>query len=130
MLFSSHLLAEVQQLCQRVVILHRGRLIREADLDELAGSDTLHLRASILLEEARLIPALKSLPCVRRVKTLPHAVEGASEVLLECTGIDAQTQLFHLLCALDAPIRLLQPRQDSLEDIFLRLTQDDGEVQA
>lgn len=133
-LFSSHLLSEVQQLCQRVIILHRGRLVRESDLDALEGGDCVRLRASIAMEEKRLMPALKSLPCVRRVKALPRREEGVSEVFLECSAAqsgqeDAQTQLFHLLCALDAPLRMLTPQRDSLEDVFLRLTNDDGEGQ-
>ncbi|MBR4081040.1 MAG: ABC transporter ATP-binding protein, partial [Clostridia bacterium] len=127
-IFSSHILTEIQQLCQRVVILHKGRLVRQADMAELAGSgDTLHLRASIAMHHSRLIPALKGLECVRRVKVLPTVEEGVSEVELECSLCgsdrgDPQTQLFRLLCGLDAPIRMLTPRQDSLEEIFLQAT--------
>ena len=110
------------------MILHKGRLVREADLTELTGSgDTLHLRASIAMHHSRLIPALKGLECVRRVKVLPTLEEGVSEVELECSARgndrgDPQTQLFRLLCGLDAPIRMLTARQDSLEEIFLQAT--------
>ena len=71
-IFSSHLLSEIQQLCQRVLILNRGHLEYEADMQELAETgETLRLRASIAMREKQLIPALRSLPCVRRVKALP-----------------------------------------------------------
>ena len=127
-IFSSHMLPEIQQLCQRVVILHRGRLVREADMSELTDSgDTLRLRASIAMRERELLPALRGLPCVRRVQALPTFDTAVTEVRLECsTGDDgrgdAQTQLFRLLCGLDAPLRMLVTERDSLEDVFLRAT--------
>ena len=128
-IFSSHLLSEIQQLCQRVIILHRGKLIREADMSELTGmGDTLHLRAAIKGRQQELLPAILSLPCVRRVKPLKQTNPGVTEVSIECTSHtspDAQTALFRLLCAMDAPIMQLVTEQDSLEEVFLRATAAD-----
>ena len=125
-IFSSHLLSEIQQLCQRVIILHRGKLIREADMAELtAAGDALVLQASIKGRQQELLPALLSLPCVRRVKPLKQITPGVTEVSIECerdTSPDAQTAIFRLLCAMDAPIMQLVPQQDTLEDAFLRAT--------
>lgn len=127
-IFSSHILSEIQQLCQRVVILHKGRLVREADMAELTeGGDVIRLRAAIAMKERPLLPALKGLPCVRRVKVLPTQDVNVTQVELECSAADdgrgdPQTQLFRLLCALDAPLRLLTPVKDTLEEVFLRAT--------
>lgn len=127
-LFSSHLLSEIQQLCQRVIILHKGKLIREADMAELTDTgETIRLRASIAMKERLLLPALKGLDCVRRVKVLPTPDADITEVELECTRVggdrgDPQTQLFRLLCGLDAPLRMLTQQRDTLEDVFLRAT--------
>ena len=133
-IFSSHLLSEIQQLCQRVLILNRGHLEYEADMQELAETgETLRLRASIAMREKQLIPALRSLPCVRRVKVLPTRTIEISEVLLECDASavpDAQTQLFRLLCGLDAPIRMLVEEHDSLETVFLRATDEGAKTPA
>lgn len=129
--FSSHLLPEIQQLCQRVVLLHKGRLIREADMTELTdGGDTIRLRASIALREKQLLPALRGMSCVRRVKALPTMNVEISEVVIECDRNgggrgDPQTQLFRLLCGLDAPIRMLVQQHDTLEDVFLKATAED-----
>lgn len=130
-IFSSHLLPEIQQLCQRVVLLHKGRLIREADMTELTdGGDTIRLRASIALREKQLLPALRGMSCVRRVKALPTMNVEISEVVIECDRNggdrgDPQTQLFRLLCGLDAPIRMLVQQHDTLEDVFLKATAED-----
>lgn len=125
-IFSSHLLSEIQQLCQRVIILHRGKLIREADMAELTNSgDALVLHASIKGRQQELLPAILSLPCVRRVKPLKQVEAGITEVHIECdrdTSPDAQTALFRLLCAMDAPLMQLVILKDSLEDAFLRAT--------
>ena len=125
-IFSSHLLSEIQQLCQRVIILHRGKLIREADMAELTESgDALVLHASIKGRQQELLPAILSLPCVRRVKPLKQLEPGVTEVSIECEPVsspDAQTALFRLLCAMDAPIMQLVTQRSTLEDAFLRAT--------
>ena len=122
-LFSSHLLPEIQQLCHRVIILQRGKMIQEADMAELtATGDVIRLRASIAMKERLLLPALRSLECIRRIKVLPTMDADITEVQLECTQEDPQGQLFRLLCALDAPLRMLVQEQDTLESAFLRAT--------
>lgn len=130
-IFSSHLLPEIQQLCDRVVILHKGKLVREAPMSELTGGDgeTLRLRATIAMKERLLVPALNSLECVRRVKVLPTPNADYTELELECVketerGI-AQAQLFRLLTGLDAPLMQLTPVRDTLEEVFLRATTED-----
>ena len=130
-IFSSHLLPEIQQLCDRVVILHKGKLVREAPMSELTGGDgeTLRLHATIAMKERLLVPALNSLECVRRVKVLPTPNADYTELELDCVketerGI-AQAQLFRLLAGLDAPLMQLTPVRDTLEEVFLRATTED-----
>ena len=130
-IFSSHLLPEIQQLCDRVVILHKGKLVQEAPMSELTGGDgeTLRLRATIAMKERLLVPALNSLECVRRVKVLPTPNADYTELELDCVketerGI-AQAQLFRLLAGLDAPLMQLTPVRDTLEEVFLRATTED-----
>jgi len=122
-IFSSHMLPEIQQLCQRVVILHQGRLVQEADMTELTDTgDVIRLRMSIAAKERILVPALQSLPCVRRVKTLPTMDVNITEAVIECTLDDPETAIFRLLCGLDAPIRRMIREQESLEAAFLKAT--------
>ena len=129
--FSSHLLPEIQQLCQRVVLLHKGKLIREAEMSELTDTgNIIRLRASIAMRERQLLPALRGLPCVRRVKTLPTMDVEVSEVMIECDRDggdrgDPRMQLFRLLSGLDAPLLMLVQQRDTLEDVFLKATSED-----
>lgn len=123
--FSSHMLHEIQSLCRRVVILHQGRLIREADMEELTGAtgDTVRLRVSIQMKERLLLPALNGLDCVRRVEVLPTPDADITEAALECRrNMQPEMKLFTLLCGLQAPLLRLTPMYDTLEEVFLQAT--------
>ena len=154
-LFSSHILSEVQQLCTDVVILHEGRLKRSLNLKTLedngftdlspdregepspaaaTAADSPTAGASRLrywqLEAAGdpevLRARLAELPCVRKAQVLPSGEPGTARLRLTCTDAPGQEaapdQVFRLLARLDAPIRLLSPERDTLEEIFLRET--------
>ena len=127
-LFSSHILSEVQQLCDSAVILHEGRLIRSFRLKDEVGNGQISLRASILGKENDLLQAVRSIPCVRKADALPSAEKGVAE--LRITGVTRDErglltdQLFHLLAAMDAPLRQLVTEKDDLEAVFLEATAD------
>jgi ABC-2 type transport system ATP-binding protein len=52
-ILNSHLLTEVEQVCDRVVILHRGRVIASGPLDEVVAADGVRLRVTGLADGAR-----------------------------------------------------------------------------
>lgn len=120
-IFSSHMLAEVQQLCQRVIILHGGRMVRECDLTQAAAHPRKY-RVTIALNEKALAPALRSIEGVERVNILPTFDTALTEATLEAADADFPRRLFTLCAGLDAPILRLTPLADSLEEIFLEAT--------
>jgi ABC-2 type transport system ATP-binding protein len=104
-LLSSHVLAEVEAVCDRVGILRSGRLVDSGTLDELR-----HLTASTV--EARFAGEAPSLDGVAGVSEVEVA-DGT--VRLQVQGSTAQ-----LVRALgSAEITSLQVRQPSLEELFL-----------
>ncbi len=124
-IFSSHILGEVQQLCSRVIILHEGRMIQSLDLKADPG-DTIRLRLQTAAAPG-LADALRKLGCVERAETLPAPEEGSAAFSLVCRRTDAQgratDQLFRLLAGMNVPIRMLREERDTLEEIFLRETE-------
>lgn len=126
--FSSHILSEVQQLCSRALILHKGKKVFDAPLNSLAEVEpSLTLRVSVYGEAKQLLPQVKTLPCVRQVRSLPAEAPGTCCFDMVCTarekGPDSpQIQLFHLLSRLNAPILSLNRIGSSLEEVFLRVT--------
>ncbi len=125
-LFSSHILSEVQQLCSRVIILNEGRMVQSIDLAE-EKKDILKLRLRAAAKKETLLNALKGLKCVMSAETVKSPEEGTAEVVMECRPADelgrATDQVFRLLAEMNAPIRLMQEERDTLEEIFLRETE-------
>ena len=121
-LFSSHVLTEVQSLCDRVLILHHGRIIYDSALrGDNCGEK--RLRALIACGEGPLLPKLRQLRHVTRVEVERGGEPGITQVLLTSAGDDpVERELFTLLSAMQWPLLRLAPVEDSLEEIFLRAT--------
>ena len=123
--FSSHILSEVQQLCSRVIILNEGKMVKSIDLTE-KQDNVLRLRLRAAAGKEALLNALKDLKCVMKAEAVKSPEDGTAEVVLECTPADAQgratDQIFRLMAEMNAPIRMIQEEQDTLEEIFLRNT--------
>ncbi|QIK65528.1 ABC transporter ATP-binding protein [Nocardioides sp. HDW12B] len=109
-LLSSHILAEVEELCDRVSIIRAGRTVRTGTLDELRG---LAL-TSLVVETASPVPGLAALPGVtalRRLDTDGHRVS------LQVGSDHLDAVVSHL-----APhgVRSLVSHPPTLEELFLR----------
>lgn len=127
-LLSSHILSEVQAICDRVMILKRGTLLFDSQMNALKADET-RLRASIAMGEGTLIPALRQLKSLTRVEVVRGGEDGVTTVLLTAQrGAPVERELFTLLSGLQAPLLRLMPVEDSLEEIFLRATQDEGAI--
>ena len=129
-LFSSHMLTEVQSLCQKIVILHHGKVIREETLSELEQEGrTSEIRLSVRAKPGELQSVLRDLPGFRKLQVLESTKDGYTEGLLTVSG-DTDTageKLFRLLAARDLPLRLLAPKKEMLEEVFLQVTGQEGE---
>ncbi len=125
-LFSSHLLSEVQQLCSRVIILHEGRMIRSLELGA-EESGTIRLRLRVAGQKDAAVNALKALDCVEQAEAAASAEEGETEILAVCRRADekgrATDQVFRVLAKMNMPIREMREEKDSLEEVFLRETE-------
>lgn len=121
--FSSHLLPEVQELCTHVVILHQGMKVHEGPLHPSEGQ----FRYLMTIEGTKepLIQGFRGTPAVMDWAFLPGEKTGEVQVQVTLdprTEADPRKLLFHLLCAMDAPILSMIPVEDSLEQIFLQVT--------
>jgi ABC-2 type transport system ATP-binding protein len=113
-LYSSHLLAEVEEVCNRVAIVNAGRIAFEGTLDDLRASfeTTYRLQTSDDV----------------RAAAVARAVDGA-EVRIDRAGLwidasqDAVDEISVRLGGEGIPIRRLTREQGSLEDLFFRITE-------
>lgn len=116
-LVASHLLHEVQQVCDRVSIIQRGRLVRTATVESLLH-DGEHLIVRVAeIETAAAI--LRGLPGVEQVT----GHDGALQVFTPAVNGAAITRA---LAGHGLYVEALIPHQSTLEDVFLELTSGDG----
>jgi ABC-2 type transport system ATP-binding protein len=113
-ILSTHILPEVQAVCDRVVILHRGRVVLDTSMAELAASAARHLRL-VCARPPRVVD-IASLPGVVRVEA-----EGESRLIEVTAGFDAQT-LLELAVSEHWGLQSFGPDRRSLEDLFVQLT--------
>ncbi len=120
-LFSSHMLGEVRQLCDRVVILHRGEVRMQTTVGLASQSEGVTVSCTVQGGEKKLLSAMNHLDGIRSVRVSPQTAED--EVNLTLTFGDAampEKQVFSLCSAMGAPILRMARDEDDLEQLFLR----------
>ena len=118
---SSHILAEVDRLATRVGIVHRGRLIEELDSDALKRHRDQRLEVG-----ARHLEIAEQALRASGFTPLRRTVEGGSTVLelREPRAIDASEDIAHLLAEVGAQLTRLAVTRETLEDHFIRVTNE------
>jgi ABC-type multidrug transport system ATPase subunit len=114
-LLSSHLMQEVEQVCDRVGVIHRGALVKEGTVDELRGGRSLVVRAEPVAEAVRV---LEDLPEVAAVTT----DDGELTVTADPAAAAA---INGALVGAGIAVSELRSERASLEEVFLGLTDDD-----
>jgi len=123
-LLSSHLLAEVEELCNRVAIVRRGRIVYEGALDDLrrAAGSTYRLRTT---DDAR---ARQVCVAQRGIEDVEDAAGGG--LAFRPADERAIAELSLALIESGALLLELAPRLATLEDLFFQLTEGDDALAA
>jgi ABC-2 type transport system ATP-binding protein len=131
-ILSTHILPEVSQTCQRVVIINKGKVVAIDTPDNLTaklrGSETMYLQVDAAGADART--AIEAVPGVTTVAVadLRGAISGF-EVNSE-TGRDVRRELASAIVSRGWGLLELRPMRMSLEDIFLQLTTQESPAHA
>ena len=127
---SSHILHEVADVCERVVIINQGKIVAQDTLDNLTKniSDTSRFRLRIAGPERDVYKAIRDIPGTRSVDEMGCKEPDSYDFLVEADrGADIRRPLFNQMSKMGCPILMLRPMDIELEDIFLQLTTDKGE---
>ncbi len=111
---SSHLLSEVQQVCDRVAIINKGEVVRESTVAGLLDQDSTSLRV-----EAAPIDAAEAALRLR----WPVTRDGAA--LVVSAARDETPEVARILVEVGIALFALAPVQASFEDVFLALTREE-----
>ena len=131
-ILSSHILSEVQAVCQQVLILSKGRLVAVGSPEELG--ETLNpgsrLRATAQGETATVLAAVRSVPGICRVE-LESAADGQVTFTAESEdAADRRAAVSRALTETGCTVLALAAENRSLEEVFLALTEKTPEQEA
>ncbi len=118
-IFSSHILADVQEICDTIDILRRGRLLYEGGLQQfLTGHGTPGYRLRLRGHTGSVETALREEPWVSTVTEL-----SSNELRVGAIDLAAAEEgLVQVLACTRASVISLRPKEASLEQVFLELT--------
>jgi ABC-2 type transport system ATP-binding protein len=129
-ILSTHILPEVSLLCQRVIIIHEGRLITDDTPENLARSQRTASVVDVRArgDEGRIRACLESVPGAASVAKLDSAGDVHGFRVESRDESDIREALAGHLVAAGFGLLALTPRDLSLEEVFVRLvTEEDNE---
>jgi len=131
-ILSTHILPEVSQTCERVVIINKGRVVAEDTPQNLTarlrGSETLYLQVDANGADAS--SALKRIPGVTQVAEADRVDRAVGYEVMSERGRDVRRELARAVVMGGWGLLEMRPMRMSLEDIFLSLTTDEAPTPA
>jgi ABC-type multidrug transport system ATPase subunit len=115
-LLSSHLMSEVEQVCDRVGVIDKGALVAEGSVDELRGRERLLVRVDAAEEAARVVRSLRGV----------ESVERMDDALRIAAGPVPAQEINRMLVGAGIAVRELRPDRATLEEVFFELTENGG----
>jgi len=126
-ILSTHILPEVQAVCDRIVVINKGQIVANEKTEDLvtAVDGSRKMIAKIVGPQDEVEKALKGVAGIRSVDVLGKRDTDSVSYLIESEErVDARKPLFYTLASKGWPLVGLEGMELSLEDIFIRLVGD------
>lgn len=117
-MFSSHIMQEIEAICDRIVIINRGKLIVDKDVLQMMNSNSSQQIVQVEFEKIVSKTELKSIKGVEKVKQL----EGNSWQLISTKPEDLRVEISKFASSKGILVLSLQKETQKLENIFKELT--------
>lgn len=127
-ILSSHILPEVQAVCDRIVVIDKGKLIANDTAENLSKNLSADHKLTVRIEGAEkdVKPILRQIPDMVEVRVLRETEKGVFEYELNAKeGADIRREVFKRMAARNMPILYMKGSELTLEEIFLKLTTGD-----
>ncbi len=111
LIFSSHLLPDVEAVCDHVMVLGRGKLLARGRIDELKAPHAGQFEARVKGDQAAFAARLAE----RSVRAEPFE----DRLLVELADGQSLAEVWRAALASGEQVRSLRPRQSTLEEVFL-----------
>lgn len=133
-ILSTHILSEVSSVCDRVIIIDKGRILASQSLAELRAQlqRTRQVRVEVEGPEPRVREILEKISGVEGVRGSPSMVRGPQEngtvsLLVEYTGEDIRKQMSRVILEQGWGLLEIRSLEPTLEDLYLQLIRDTEE---
>lgn len=127
-IFSSHVLSEISATCDRIIVISNGKIVADAKTEELSTAVSGEEKLSLEIEgaSADVISAIKKIPAVIRANKVKTMRDNTAKYLVEYEkGVDIRRDVFSAMARIGCPILNMQSGNETLEDMFLKLTTSD-----
>ncbi len=127
-IISTHILSEVQAVCDRILIMNKGRLAADERTDELTKlmEGTKRVLAQICGSKKTILESLRALDGVSYVESSKE-IPGTDATLFKIesnNGSDIRKKIFEMCAEKNMPIIGMELASASLEDVFLNITRE------
>lgn len=118
-MLSTHIMQEVEAVCNRVIIINKGKLIADGSIDQLkAGQFAQKQTVWVEFDRAPELEALRKIPGLVNIEQA-----GKTSFLIESdNNLDLRPLLFHFAVSNHLVLLTLKEQQQSLENVFQELT--------
>lgn len=123
-ILSTHILQEVQAVCDRVIVINRGKIVADKRTEELASAVEGNRRLSVKIcgPEKEVTQALRALPGVLSAESLGNLDSDSVTYAIESdAALDIRKPLFTMLARNGWPLIGAEASNVNLEDVFLAL---------
>lgn len=124
-ILSSHILPEIEAVCDRIVIINEGKIVADDTAENLSArfSEDRRLQVTVAGPTAETAQLITGIPGVENVTTLDSTANGVCTFAVSVAeGVDIRRDLFTRLAQKNWPLLGSKSLAMSLEDIFINLT--------
>lgn len=126
-ILSSHILSEIEAVCDRIVVIHRGNIVADSTAADLSRkySEDRRLTARVKGPATDTAQLLATIPGVKKVTPLGMREAGMYDFVIEPKeNVDVREEIFRRLAERNWPLVGLKSMEMSLEEIFIELTRE------
>lgn len=130
-ILSSHILPEVADVCEEVVIINEGKIVAKDTLANLQSGiqESANMVVRIASSESAATKVIRSLNGVKYIEGLGEREKGTVDLMIETVkNVDIRRAMFNAMAKAGLPILMIKYVDVTLEDIFLKLTGTEREI--